>query len=56
MVNEILGSFKTGEKDVAEFWIQMDNRLINIRNFAVRDKNGKYLGTMEVTQDDQPKT
>jgi PAS domain S-box-containing protein len=51
IVNRILESFKTGKKDVAEFWIQMDNRLINIRYFAVRDKDGKYLGTMEVTQD-----
>jgi PAS domain S-box-containing protein len=51
IVNKILESFKTGEKNVEEFWIQMDNRLIHIRYFAVRDKNGKYLGTMEVTQD-----
>jgi len=51
IVNKILESFKTGEKNVAEFWIQMDNSLIHIRYFAVRDKNGKYLGTMEVTQD-----
>jgi len=51
IVNRILESFKTGRKDVAEFWINMDNRLIHIRYFAVRDKNGKYLGTMEVTQD-----
>jgi len=51
IVNKILESFKTGKKDVAEFWIQMDDRLIHIRYFAVRDKNGKYLGTMEVTQD-----
>jgi PAS domain S-box-containing protein len=51
IVNKILESFKTGKKNVAEFWIQMKNRLIHIRYFAVRDKNGKYLGTMEVTQD-----
>ena len=51
IVNKILEAFKTGKKDVAEFWIAMDNRLIHIRYFAVRDKNGKYLGTMEVTQD-----
>ena len=51
IVNKILETFKTGKKDVAEFWIAMDNRLIHIRYFAVRDKNGKYLGTMEVTQD-----
>jgi len=51
IVNRILDAFKKGEKDVAEFWIQKGNRLIHIRYFAVRDKNGKYLGTMEVTQD-----
>jgi len=51
IVNRIVDSFKTGKKDVAEFWIQVNKRLIYIRYFAVRDKNGKYLGTMEVTQD-----
>jgi len=51
IVNRIVDSFKTGKKDVAEFWITMNNRLIHIRYFAVKDKNGKYLGTMEVTQD-----
>jgi hypothetical protein len=29
----------------------MNNRLIHIGYFAVRNKNGKYLGTMKVTQD-----
>ncbi|MEM1566621.1 MAG: DUF438 domain-containing protein [Candidatus Bathyarchaeia archaeon] len=51
VVNRILEAFKKGEKDVAEFWIQVGGRLIHIRYFAVRDKDGKYLGTMEVTQD-----
>jgi len=51
IVNRILESFKMGKKDCAEFWIQIKDRLIHIRYFAVRDKNGKYLGTMEVTQD-----
>jgi len=51
IVNRILDSFRTGKKDVAEFWLQVKERLIYIRYFAVRDENGKYLGTMEVTQD-----
>jgi len=51
IVNRILDAFKKGEKDIAEFWLTMNNRLIHIRYFAVRDTNGKYLGTMEVTQD-----
>jgi PAS domain S-box-containing protein len=51
IVNKIVESFKTGKKDSAEFWITMGGRLIHIRYFAVKDKNGEYLGTMEVTQD-----
>ena len=51
VVTTILDSFKTGKKDVAEFWITLNDRLIHIRFFAVRDSNGKYMGTMEVVQD-----
>ena len=50
-VNKILESFKTGKRDVAEFWIPLKGKMIHIRYFAVRDKDGKYLGTMEVTKD-----
>ena len=51
IVNKIVEAFKKGRKDSAEFWITMGGRFVHIRYFAVRDKNGKYLGTMEVTQD-----
>jgi len=51
IVSKIVNSFKTGEKDSAEFWITMGGRLVHIRYFAVRDKNREYLGTVEVTQD-----
>jgi PAS domain S-box-containing protein len=51
IVNKIIQAFKNGEKDVAEFWITMNDRLVHIRYFAVRDKHGEYLGTMEITQD-----
>jgi len=51
IVNRILDAFKNGKKDVAEFWIQKDGRMVHIRYFPVRDKNGEYLGTIEVTQD-----
>jgi DUF438 domain-containing protein len=50
-VNEILAAFKKGEKDEAEFWINLEDRLIYIRYFPVRTKNGEYIGTLEVTQD-----
>jgi len=51
IVNKIVDAFKKGGKDSAEFWITMGDRFVHIRYFAVRDKRGKYLGTMEVTQD-----
>jgi PAS domain S-box-containing protein len=50
-VLQILEAFKDGKKDVAEFWINLKGRQIYIRYFAVRDKAGKYLGTLEVSQD-----
>lgn len=51
IVSKIVESFKAGKKDVAEFWITLNDRLIHIRYFAVRDKDRKYMGTLEVTQD-----
>jgi PAS domain S-box-containing protein len=51
MVLQILEAFKKGEKDVAEFWINLKGRQIFIRYFPVRDKDGNYLGTLEVSQD-----
>jgi len=50
-VMRIVQSFKSGKKDVAEFWITLNDRFIYIRFFAVRDAEGKYLGTVEVVQD-----
>jgi len=50
-VNQILDDFKNNKKSSAEFWIDLKGRKIYIRYFAVRDKNGKYLGCLEVSQD-----
>ncbi len=50
-VERILASFKDGTKDSADFWIEMKGRFIHIRYFAVRDREGAYRGTLEVSQD-----
>lgn len=50
-VQRILDDFRTGRRDVAEFWIQMQGKFIHIRYFAVRDEKGEYQGTLEVSQD-----
>ena len=50
-VEQVVSDLKTCRRDVAEFWIDLKGRKIYIRYFAVRDKTGKYIGTLEVTQD-----
>lgn len=51
VVNQILADFKSGRRDWAEFWIDVKDRKIYIRYFAVRDSAGKYLGCVEASQD-----
>ena len=51
VVVDILEKFKSGEKKVAEFWIQADGAFILIRYFAMHDDAGKYVGTLEVSQE-----
>ncbi|MGB9821080.1 MAG: DUF438 domain-containing protein [Pseudothermotoga sp.] len=50
-VMQIVDWFKKGERDSVDFWINFKDRVVYIRYFAVRDKDGNYLGTLEVTQD-----
>ncbi len=54
VVEEILARFKSGERDVAEFWIPLHGMFVHIRYFAVRDENKTYLGCLEVSQDLAP--
>jgi DUF438 domain-containing protein len=51
VVERILSDFREGRQNVAEFWIQFTGRFVHIRYFAVRSEDGRYLGTLEVTQD-----
>ncbi len=51
IVEKILDSFKDGTRDTADFWINTKGRMLFISYFAVRDRSGTYLGTLEVTQD-----
>jgi DUF438 domain-containing protein len=50
VVEKLLQDFKSGVKDVEDFWINMGDKFIYIRYFAVRDEAGKYMGTLEFTQ------
>ncbi len=54
MVNKIVEDFRSGEKDSEQFWIQMGELFILIKFFAVRNKDGEYLGTLEYVQNIKP--
>jgi DUF438 domain-containing protein len=51
IVEKILEEFKAGRRDSSEFWLQLEGKFIHIRYFAVRDSQGNYKGTMEVSQE-----
>ncbi len=51
VVEQIIASFRSGEKDKASFWIQLKGEFVLIQYFAVRDKSGNYKGVVEVSQE-----
>lgn len=51
IVNQIVKDFKAGKQERARFWINLGGRLVYICYYAMRDAQGGYLGTLEVTQD-----
>ncbi|WP_026486034.1 DUF438 domain-containing protein [Caldanaerobius polysaccharolyticus] len=54
VVEQILNDFKLGKKDHEDFYIRLGDKYVYIRYFALRDENGQYMGTVEVTQDIAP--
>jgi len=56
MVENILADMKKGTRDKARFWIDLpigeDNEVnkVLIEYYALRDKNGTYLGCLEASQ------
>jgi hypothetical protein len=54
IVQRVVDDLRSGARDVAEFWIELQGRFVHIRYFAVRDDGGAYLGCLEMTQDATP--
>lgn len=54
VVEKVVDDLMSGRKDHEDFWIRMGDKYVLIRYYAVRNANGEYLGTMEVTQDIRP--
>lgn len=51
IVNQILADFKEGKQNRARFWINLGGKFVYITYYVMRDEQGGYLGTLEVTQD-----
>lgn len=53
IVEKILEDFRSGQRDSANFWLHLGDKYVYIQYFALRDENGNYSGTIEVSQDIQ---
>lgn len=51
IVEEIIAKFRSGEQDQAEFWINKPDVFIYILYTAVRDRDGRFRGVLEMMQD-----
>lgn len=54
IVEKLLAELKSGKKTHEDFWLKLGDKYVHIRYLAVRDQNGEYLGTLEVSQDIKP--
>ncbi len=51
IVDKIIDDFRSGRTSRAPFWIKMGNKMIHIEYFALKNEEGEYLGTLEVSHD-----
>lgn len=51
VVRELIDKLRSGEQDRAEFWINKPGLFIYIIYIAVRDREGKFRGVLEMMQD-----
>jgi hypothetical protein len=51
IVEKIVEDFRSGRQSRAPFWIRMGDKFIHIEYFALRNEQGEYLGTLEVSHD-----
>lgn len=50
-VEKIINNFRSGEKDVADFWLEYKGRFVYIKYIAVRDTLNRFHGVLELAQD-----
>ena len=50
-VRRIIEEFRIGTLDEVSVWMDKQGRTMLVKYIAVRDKQGNYVGTLEVVQD-----
>lgn len=50
-VRRIIGEFRAGTLDEVPVWMNKNGRIMLVKYMAVRDRNGQYIGTLELVQD-----
>ena len=51
MVRQIIDDFRNNSRDDVSIWMEKGGRMMLVKYMAVRDKSGKYVGTLELVQD-----
>lgn len=51
MVRKIIDDFRSGRADSVPVWMEKNGRTMLVKYMAVRDRDGKYVGTVELVQD-----
>ncbi len=51
MVRQIIEDFRKNRRDYVTVWMEKGGRTMLVKYMAVRDKTGKYIGTVELVQD-----
>ena len=51
MVRGIIDDFRNNRRDFVPVWMEKGGRTMLVQYMAVRDRNGEYLGTVELVQD-----
>ena len=51
MVRQIIDDFRNGRRDSVPVWMEKGGRSMLVKYMAVRDSQGKYIGTVELVQD-----
>ncbi|MEM2939121.1 MAG: DUF438 domain-containing protein [Candidatus Bathyarchaeia archaeon] len=50
-VKNVVNELKSGKADFREYWTRLGDRIIRVIVAAVKDKDGNYLGTLEMVED-----